>query len=75
MRVRYKLYNCEVRAVCDLTEKQARKKFSELKQSGRCLWVEIIGEEEHDYMQVIDAYDAPEEQVKIQSIYDELFGR
>lgn len=59
-RVRYKMYGEDVRAECDLTDKQARKLYDTLKIEGACLWAELIGEDDHNYMDVLEAFDHPQ---------------
>ena len=60
MRVRYEMYRNGVGtgwvAECDLTERQARKRFNELKRDGVCGWVELVGEDDDDYMEILDSH-------------------
>lgn len=58
MRVRYQLcgqtwYSTE----CDLTEKKAKRRFEELKETGLCEWAELVGEDEDNYMEILDSFD------------------
>lgn len=63
MRVRYEMYKNgqgkHYQAECDLTEAKARKRFEELKQDGKCGWVELVAEDEEEggYMNVIEQYE------------------
>lgn len=58
MRVRYSIFgNDSYSAECDLPEKQARNQFESLKRNPRCLWAELVGEDDGNYMQVLDAFD------------------
>lgn len=57
MRVKYQFVGQSYQVHCDLSEKKARKLFEQLKQNGLCEWVELIGEEEDNYMEIIDQYD------------------
>lgn len=69
MRVRYQLYKQSIThwsAECDLTEKQARKRFEELKLSDTCLWAELVGEDDDNYMDILDSFDHTEEVTRIQ---------
>ena len=74
MRVRYQYVNQRYIAECDLTEKKAKKRFEELKQAGTCMWVELVGEEDDNYMEVLDYYDKTETAKMIASIMSQLFG-
>lgn len=58
MRIRYqKVGMASYHAECDLPDRQAHKRFNELKEDGLCEWVELVGEDEEDYMEVLDCYD------------------
>ena len=58
MRVRYEIAGrFGYEAKCDLTERQARKLFNELKKDGLCEWAELVGEDDDNYMEIIDQYD------------------
>ena len=62
MRVRYQMVNQSGwSAECDLSERQAKKRFAELKEHGLCEWVELVGEDEDNYMDVLDSYDKTKE--------------
>ena len=57
MRVRYQILGHEPHAECDMTEKSARKLFEELKEKSLCEWAELVGEEDENYMDVLDSFD------------------
>ena len=63
MRVRYEMFKGGMaqgsQAECDLTPKQARKRFDELKNNLKCGWVELVAEEDEEggYMEIIDSHD------------------
>lgn len=53
MRVRFQIAGrIRYEAKCDLTERQARKLFNELKEDGLCEWAELVGEDDDDYMEI-----------------------
>lgn len=57
MRVRYEMYENGVgvgyQAICDLSTGKANKLFDELSRNGCCGWVELVGEDDENYMEVI----------------------
>lgn len=61
MRVRYEMYKngygTGFQSKCDLSEKQARKLFEQLKEDATCGWAEIIGEDEDNYMEVLEEFE------------------
>lgn len=58
MRVRYQMAGQNTwSAECDLSEKKARKRFEELKTNALCEWAELVGEEDDNYMDVIEDFD------------------
>lgn len=61
MRVRFEMYDhgqgTGVQCECDLTKRQAKRKFKELSKNGRCAWAELVGEDEDNYMEIIDSFD------------------
>lgn len=58
MRVRYQMAGTSTWAAeCDLTEKQARKRYEELKTNALCEWGELVGEEDDDYMEILEDFD------------------
>ena len=69
MRVRYQ-YAGQTgwSAECDLSEKKARKRFEELKRDGFCKWVELVGEDDDNYMEILDSYDKTRTALMIASI-------
>lgn len=73
MRIRYQMLNQESVAECDLTDKEANKRFNELKKNQRCVWVELVGEDDHNYMEIIKSFDQPADVIKVQRVFEELF--
>ena len=57
MRVRYEIAGEAPTAVCDLTDKQALKLFEELKTNALCEWGELVGEDDDNYMDILDSFD------------------
>jgi hypothetical protein len=62
MRVRYQMAGQEMQAVCDMTEKKAREMFDKLKNYGSsskgfCEWAELVGEDDDNYMDILDSFD------------------
>ena len=50
MRVRYSMVDGDgYEAKCDMTKKQARKFFKELRENKHCVWAELIAEDEEEY--------------------------
>lgn len=75
MRVRYKMYGSELyKAECDLSDKQAKKIFKDLQNNPLCLWSELVGEDDDNYMDVIDSYDGDLNLAKNVSMLMEVFG-
>ena len=72
MRVRYQKINQSTQAECDLTEKQAKRIFSDLKQDSLCLWAELVGEDEDNYMEILDQFDQDKEVIKAQRMLEEI---
>lgn len=75
MRIRYQYVGMDYVAECDLTEKQARKRFKELKEAGTCMWVELVGEDDGNYMEILDSYDKTRTALAIASAMRSIFGR
>ena len=57
MRVRYQMVGKNAVAVCDLTEKKARQMYKELSETGFCEWAELVGEDDDNYMDILDSFD------------------
>ena len=72
MRVRYQYVGREYEAECDLTEKRARKRFKQLQEAGTCMWVELVGEDEDDYMEILDSFDKTKTAKMIASVMGEI---
>ncbi|MCQ2270995.1 MAG: hypothetical protein MJZ52_07205 [Bacteroidales bacterium] len=61
MRIRYEMFenghgtgDC---VECDLSDKQAKRKFKDLSKNARCGWAELVGEDDDNYMEIIDEFD------------------
>ena len=71
MRVRYELANSPiVQAECDLSEKEAKKLYNKLKENTLCKWAELVGEDDNNYMEVLESFDHT---LLANTVYD-LFG-
>ena len=57
MRVRYQMVGHSPDARCDLSKGAARRLFNELSHKGLCEWAELVGEDDDDYMEVIESFD------------------
>ena len=53
-----------------MTEKAARKKFEELKADALCEWAELIGEDDDNYMEVLEDFG----QTKLANIMKSIIG-
>lgn len=77
MRVRYQMVGEAEVAKCDLSEKKARKLFSELCKDGKCMWGELVGEDDDNYMDVIESFERIKEAQRLdqmlKSIVKSLF--
>ena len=70
MRVRYQMVGQDSHARCDMTSKAARKFYDELSHKGFCEWAELVGEDDDDYMDVLDSFD----HVKIARMFGSIMG-
>ena len=57
MRVRYQMVDGSPMSRCDLTEPDARRLYKNLFSNGLCMWAELVGEEEDNYMDVLESFD------------------
>ena len=57
MRVRYQMAGQASCAECDLPEKKARIRFKELEHNALCEWAELVGEDDDDYMDVLEDFE------------------
>lgn len=58
MRIRYQMVgNNWYTAECDLSDRKAKNRFKELKEHGLCEWVELVGEDDDNYMEILESYD------------------
>ena len=61
MRVRYQMAGqMRYTAECDLTTRKAKELFNSLKKGGECEWAELVGEDDDDYMDILDSFDHPD---------------
>ena len=72
MRVRYQMAGEAEVAKCDLSEKKARKLFSELDKNGTCMWAELVGEEDDNYMYVLESFERINEARKLKAMLDSI---
>lgn len=74
MRIRFEIYKeglgTGAVAECDLTEKQAKARFNQLKENAKCGWIELVAEDadEGGYMNVIDSH----EKIRLAQIMSQL---
>ena len=47
----------EYQARCDMDERKARKLYKNLFSNGMCEWAELVGEDDDNYMEVLDSFD------------------
>ena len=57
MRVRYKMVGFQPVACCDMGERKARRLFKDLSTKGLCEWAELVGEDDDNYMDILDSFD------------------
>ena len=57
MRVRYQMVGGQTQVRCDLEDKQAKKLFGRLFSDGLCEWAELVGEDDDNYMDVLESFD------------------
>ena len=57
MRVRYQMVGKHPEVRCDMSNGSARRLFNELSHKGLCEWAELVGEDDEDYMEVLDSFD------------------
>lgn len=76
MRVRYQMAgDGSYRAECDLSEDKARKLYETVKRNGECMWAELVGEEEENYMDILEQYDNTEQAMRLHAILEGFRGR
>lgn len=77
MRVRYQLAGSGEVAVCDLSDKDAIKLYADMKRNGECMWGELVGEDDDNYMDVIESFERIKEAQRLdqmlKSIVKSLF--
>lgn len=57
MRVRYQMVGSGMEVRCDMEDRAARKFYNNLFSNGRCEWAELIGEDDDNYMDVLESFD------------------
>ena len=76
MRVRYQMVGQSGwSAECDLTEKKARALYEKLKTKGFCEWGELVGEDDDNYMDVLESFDHIKLARSLHKIVGELCGK
>ena len=61
MRVRYQMAGqMSYTAECDLATRKAKALFNSLKKEPECEWAELVGEDDDDYMDILDSFDHPD---------------
>lgn len=71
MRVRYQMVGMpQSIAKCDLEDKKAKRLYKDLFGNGRCEWAELVGEDDDNYMDVLESFD----HTMIARTFAELFG-
>lgn len=75
MRVRFQYPEESYQAICDLTEKKARRIFEELKTDLLCSWAELVGEDDEDYMEVLDSFDNEQRAAILHRTFGDMIKR
>lgn len=76
MRVRYEMAGeSSYRAECDLSDAKARRLYEDVKRNGECMWGELAGEDEENYMDVLEQFDRTEEAMRLHAILERFRGR
>lgn len=57
MRVRYKIVGQEPAARCDMEDNLAKRLYKNLFSNGRCEWAELVGEDDGNYMDILESFD------------------
>ena len=71
MRVRYEMAEeGSYTAECDLSNANARKLYEGVKRNGECMWGELVGEDEENYMDVLEQFDRTEEAIRVHKILE-----
>lgn len=73
MRVRYQMIGSRTyQAECDLTAGKAKALYKKLGENGLCEWAELVGEDDDDYMEIIDSFDHIKQARMIASIIGKI---
>ena len=72
MRVRYQMAGEAEVVLCDLSNREAKKKYLELQCNGECEWAELVGEDEDDYMEILESFDHIESAKRMHKILQEM---
>ena len=59
-------------AKCDMSDKSAKKLFNSLRNNLTCEWAELVGEDDDNYMDILDAFDHFEQARKNQVFINAL---
>lgn len=70
MRVRYQMVGRDIQAKCDMEEWMARKFYKNMFSNGLCKWAELVGEEDNNYMDVLESFD----HTNIANAFGEILG-
>ena len=73
MRVRYQLAGSSEVAICDLSNKEAIKLYCGMKRNGECMWGELVGEDDDNYMDVIESFERIKEAQRLHEMLRSLF--
>lgn len=55
-----------------MTERKARNRFEKLKTDALCMWGELVGEDDHNYMDVLESFDKTREALMFERVCKEL---
>ena len=73
MRVRYQMAGDPTyTAVCDLEDKKAQKMYRDLQKNGLCEWGELVGEDDDNYMDILESFEQIEMARKLKSVMESL---
>ena len=70
MRVRYQMVGQQACAECDMSDRAAKHLYDELSHKGLCEWAELVGEEDNNYMDIIDSFD----HIKVARMFGKIIG-
>ena len=73
MRVRYQMAGGSEVAICDLSDKAAIQLYCDMKRNGECMWGELVGEDDDNYMEVLDSFERIREAQELHLMLKSLF--